>query len=63
MILPIVSIHIVFPAEILSTILAVIPVLTVRIDMPIQMFLGIEGFLTKKKQVSFSVSMHFHVFF
>ena len=63
MILPIVSIQIVFPAKILSTILAVIPILIVCIDMPFQMFLGIEGFHTKITRVSFSVSMHFHVFF
>ena len=39
MILPVVSIHIVFPAEILSTTLAIIPVLTVFVHMSIQMFL------------------------
>ena len=63
MILPVVSIHIVFPAEILFTILAVIPVLIMRINMPIQMFLGKERFLTKLTRIGFSVCMHLHVFF
>ena len=42
MILSHVSIHNVFPAEILSIVSAVIPVLVVCINMPIQMFLGKE---------------------